>query len=69
VLLFVLIYLVSLGPVMWLWAHDVIYADTFQMLYRSVYFPISSVRQNTDFFADNPIGRAYDSYLRWCFSN
>ena len=62
---FVVFYLASFGPVWGLWANDRISGHTYQFLCDTVYFPIYSINDNTEFFHDNPIGRAYMSYVDW----
>lgn len=64
-LFLVAIYLASPGPIMWLEAHDRISESTSDMIFDTVYFPISWLGNNTDFFYDHPAGAAYVRYVYW----
>jgi len=59
------LYLASLGPVSWLLVHDKISIETYMRLSQTIYFPIQWVAENTHFLENNPMGRAYLSYVVW----
>jgi hypothetical protein len=61
----VLMYLASYGPFLWLYGHDYMSDSTCTSIEETVYFPYCYVEDNTNFFTEHPIGRAYMGYLRW----
>jgi hypothetical protein len=63
--LFVVIYVASYGPFVWFWAHEKISLETGERIDKTVYFPIWWIGENTRFFEDHPVGRAYTSYIVW----
>lgn len=64
-LVFVVLYLGSLGPFVWLEAQDQMSVAIFDLIYETVYFLIDWIDENTPFFYEHPAGEAYVSYLRW----
>jgi hypothetical protein len=62
-LLVVLLYLASVGPVVGIsergWVSDAVY-DT---LFDTVYFPLSWIDDNTEFFKEHPVGKPYSDYV------
>ena len=65
VFVLIVLYLGSYGPVVWLTTHDRISPETHERIYATVYFPINRTADNTSFFGDNPVGRAYADYVLW----
>jgi len=63
--IFVVLYLASLGPVSALYSRGVISPEVGQRIVATVYFPIMWVGENTRILADNPIGQAYVAYVNW----
>lgn len=61
IVLMVVFYLASMGPVGWLWSRYWISSES----YETVYFPLFWVQDHTDFLHENPIGRVYASYVGW----
>ena len=63
--LLVVFYLASFGPVTWLAVNDGISQNTYNFLADTLYLPLSWLNGNTDFFDEDPIGRAYMKYVLW----
>jgi hypothetical protein len=59
-----ILYPLSAGPAAWFYDHDYIPESTVPV-FESLYLPIGWVCIDTEFLESNPIGRAYDKYLRW----
>jgi len=64
VVILVVAYLASPGPVVWLTNHKWISRGASDRLFETAYAPLVWMEFNTDFF-DNPVGAAYADYVDW----
>jgi hypothetical protein len=65
VLLFVVGYVASFGPVNWFVSRNYISSQTYDRLCDTVYAPFVWVDMNTEFFTGNPVGVIYADYVEW----
>ena len=65
VVLLIVLYVASLGPVVALWDSGYISDAVFDRLFDTVCFPLSALDEITDFSNENPIGMVYSRYVEW----